>query len=114
VAILLQSFSKVVIVLNYELNKDYIAQNLCVNRAQVEKKCQGKCHLAKKMKEDEQREKAPVNPIKEKAEITVYTTENSRTLFTPSITDITHYTPFLFPAYTAFYPMVFHPPSFLA
>jgi hypothetical protein len=32
-------------VLNYKLHQDYIAKNLCVNRAKPELQCDGKCHL---------------------------------------------------------------------
>ncbi len=38
----------------YALNKDYIAKNLCVNRDKPKSCCQGKCHLNKQLaKSDE-------------------------------------------------------------
>ncbi len=55
--LLTQAFSKWVWVLEYELNKDYIAQTLCVNKENVELKCKGKCQLMKKLAEEEQQEK---------------------------------------------------------
>jgi hypothetical protein len=44
-----QAFSKWMIVLEYELNKEYIAAKLCENRDLPVLKCKGKCQLAKKM-----------------------------------------------------------------
>ncbi len=44
-----QSFVKLGIVIWYEYNKDYIAKNLCENRAAPEKKCCGKCYLNKQL-----------------------------------------------------------------
>ena len=41
----------------FELNKRYIAENLCENRAKPELKCNGKCFLQKKLKETEDNEK---------------------------------------------------------
>lgn len=51
-ALLAQTFSKSVLVLNYQWNKDYIARVLCVNRDKPEMKCEGKCYLCKKLKAD--------------------------------------------------------------
>lgn len=51
--ILLQSFSKVWIIISFKLNQDYIAQNLCVNRNKPEMHCCGKCVLNKNLKADE-------------------------------------------------------------
>ncbi|MFN8258360.1 MAG: hypothetical protein U0W24_21905 [Bacteroidales bacterium] len=36
--------------IEYALFKDYIAKNLCINRNKPESKCNGKCHLAKQIK----------------------------------------------------------------
>ncbi len=47
-----QTFSKCVIVLDYQWNKDYIAKYLCVNRDKPEMKCEGKCYLCKKLKKE--------------------------------------------------------------
>lgn len=48
-----QTFSKWFMLMEYQLNKDYIAANLCENRAKPELKCHGKCQLMKKMKQEE-------------------------------------------------------------
>ena len=51
-----QAFSKWAYVLQYNLNKDYIANVLCENKEKVELKCKGKCQLAKKLAADEGRQ----------------------------------------------------------
>ncbi|NDK55762.1 hypothetical protein [Pontibacter fetidus] len=48
--ILLQTFSKVVVLADYQANKAYIMEFLCINRDKPELKCEGKCHLTKKLK----------------------------------------------------------------
>jgi hypothetical protein len=37
----------------FKINRDYIAKVLCKNRQRPELKCDGKCYLAKKLKEQE-------------------------------------------------------------
>jgi hypothetical protein len=41
---------------DYQINKDYIAKNLCENRNRPEMKCEGKCQLCKKMKAEDNKE----------------------------------------------------------
>lgn len=48
-----QSMVKVAIVGWYELNKDYVAKNLCENRNKPQMKCCGKCYLRKQLKKAE-------------------------------------------------------------
>ncbi|HEY0053823.1 MAG TPA: hypothetical protein VGB63_00580 [Pedobacter sp.] len=44
------SFAGLLAVLSFKVNKDYIAANICVNRAKPKLNCQGKCYLAKTQK----------------------------------------------------------------
>lgn len=48
-----QAFSKWVMLLEFELNRDYIANNLCENRIRPKLKCGGKCQLMKAMEAEE-------------------------------------------------------------
>jgi hypothetical protein len=41
---------------NYELRKDYIIQNFCVNKDRPELKCDGQCYLAKQIKAAQQQD----------------------------------------------------------
>ncbi|WP_157607914.1 hypothetical protein [Seonamhaeicola sp. S2-3] len=42
--------------IEYLLNQDYIAEFLCVNKDKPELQCNGKCHLAKELKKQQQQE----------------------------------------------------------
>lgn len=53
---LAQTFSKAFIVAEYQLNKDYIAKNLCVNKSRPKMHCNGRCHMMKKFKQEEKQE----------------------------------------------------------
>jgi hypothetical protein len=72
IIILLQTFSSFVIRANYLLNKDYIAKVLCINREKPQMHCNGKCYLAKKLKEQERQEQQSPNPKLEKFEVQLF------------------------------------------
>ena len=55
-SLLLQLFSREVIVMSFELNRDFIAKTLCENRDRPQLNCDGKCYLAKKLKAQHDRE----------------------------------------------------------
>ena len=58
-----QTFSKWFVEISFDLNRDYIAKNLCENRFRPVLKCNGNCVLMKKMKQEEKKEQdAP--PVK--------------------------------------------------
>src|SRR5690349_1774904 len=48
-----QTFSKWVWELDYQLNKAYLAKDLCINKSKPQLHCNGKCQLAKKLAEEE-------------------------------------------------------------
>jgi predicted ATPase len=56
-----QTFSKWIVILNYQINKEYIAAKLCENKARPQLHCNGKCQFMKKMKATEEKEQAPAN-----------------------------------------------------
>ena len=57
----LQTFSKMLVILEYEWNKDYIIKTLCVNRSKPKSCCQGKCFLNKKLTQEENPQSCPVD-----------------------------------------------------
>jgi hypothetical protein len=68
--IFIQPLSKVWIFVSFKINQDYIAKNLCENRAKPMLKCNGKCQLMKKLKQaDKDEEKQTPQTIKEKLEV---------------------------------------------
>ena len=56
-AFAMQMFSKAVIVCSFYANQDYIAKNLCENRAKPKSCCAGKCQLRKKLNKDTNEDK---------------------------------------------------------
>ncbi|MEC5142279.1 hypothetical protein [Chitinophaga sp. 212800010-3] len=55
--LLLQNFSKSLIVMQFKVNQTYIAKELCVNRDKPQMHCNGHCHLKKELDKDTQPEK---------------------------------------------------------
>lgn len=52
-AFAMQTFSKAVIVVDFYANQDFIAKNLCENKAKPQLNCCGKCQLKKKLNQEE-------------------------------------------------------------
>jgi hypothetical protein len=64
----MQALGKFIIYTDYIINKEYIANNLCINKSKPILKCNGKCHLAKQLKKQDQKENKS-SSSKEKVEI---------------------------------------------
>jgi hypothetical protein len=54
-----QTFSKWCVILDYQVNRDFIAKNLCINRSKPLSCCKGNCYLNKKLVADETDQQAP-------------------------------------------------------
>jgi len=54
-----QTFSKWCLIVEYQVNRDFISKNLCVNRFKPCACCKGKCYLNKKIAADESQQQAP-------------------------------------------------------
>ena len=66
----LQTFSKWLVILEYKINENYIAKNLCENRKNAVSCCRGKCYLAKQLTKDENQQQSPFKGgQREKAEV---------------------------------------------
>ncbi|QMU29123.1 hypothetical protein [Adhaeribacter radiodurans] len=83
VVMLVQSFSKVWIVLDYQANKNYIAEFLCVNKAKPQMHCQGHCYLKKQLAKAEEAQKKSTNQ-NQKFEITLFCQNLFRVTFIPA------------------------------
>jgi hypothetical protein len=53
VLMLSQTFSKWLVVIEYNLNKDFVAQKLCINKAKPKLNCHGKCQMMNRLVEEE-------------------------------------------------------------
>lgn len=80
-AFLLQTFSKLIIYVNYELNLDYIIKTYCINKNDPSKHCDGKCHLTKQLQEEDKKENLPGTTRDERPEINLFSENIKAYLF---------------------------------
>ncbi len=71
-SILIQSFSRIFILVEYELNKEYITNIFCENKSEPQLQCNGKCHLMKQLKAEDEKENMPLNKIKVKSDVLLF------------------------------------------
>ncbi len=70
-------FSKWSFVVYYQVNKSYIAKELCINKNRPQLHCDGKCFLAKKLKAEEEKEqKATSEKLEKMPEIVLFFDNN--------------------------------------
>lgn len=64
--------------LDYVLNYEYISEVLCINKAQPQLQCDGKCHLRTQLEssQDEEAPGKPVPPTSEEEQINYFLTAN--------------------------------------
>lgn len=98
----------------YRINRDYIAENLCVNRDKPMLNCNGQCYLAKKLKAAEEKEQKSNSERLEKMPEVVLSFQSIQPVFTaqfiPAIVVENHFT------VSEFFPNAaangfFHPPQ---
>jgi hypothetical protein len=53
---LAQTFNRFFIVVDYQLNKEYIAKTLCENKNKPQMHCNGKCQMMKKLQQEEKKD----------------------------------------------------------
>ena len=109
-SLLVQSFSTLIILVNYQINKDYITQNFCENKSKPMMHCNGQCHLKKQLQKQEKNESTPVNPVKEKNVIQLFS-QSQIFNFSDIETGSTIYSSYLLKEIKSSAPSVFHPPT---
>lgn len=67
--VLLQSFSREVLLVDFTLNQAVISARYCVNKARPALHCDGKCYFAKKARQQEERQNKSAGPVKERLEM---------------------------------------------
>src|SRR4051794_9959605 len=106
-----QTFSKWVWELDYQLNKTYITSNLCINKAKPQLHCNGKCQLAKKLAEEENKSKTSGTASLKNDASTVFFKQD---IEAPDLSlhnaHHKHQSVYLAEPCTAESPSVFHPP----
>ena len=108
--IMFQSMSTLCIYTAFALNRNYISENICINRFDSLPVCKGQCYLSDKLKENEKQEKK--FPDLKQKEIPLFC-EEKNLLNAPSLlsaqTDIipNNAADFIISGYAA---SIFHPP----
>lgn len=104
-------------VLDYIINYDYIAKELCENKAKPEMHCNGKCHLMKELAKaaEEQKQESDRKSAQQNAEVLFCEVLNdfsfSPSVVIPAIKNETAYRN-LYSHNTAV--SIFHPPAFIS
>lgn len=94
----------------YELNKEYIAAELCVNKDKPQLQCNGKCFLAKKIAEAEKKQQANERQTqKDLLQQVMLISEFKITFFGSIISP--DYTPYKPQNPTQKHQSIFHPPQ---
>jgi len=112
--LLTQTFSKWLVVFEYKLNKDYIAQKLCVNKAKPKLHCNGKCQMMKRLAEEGKQSSTNTtnNTSKIKMPELIYSNEVNQFLLPLSDISVVSYNeePSTFIHRAPAFP-IFHPPA---
>lgn len=112
-ALVLQTGFKVVLYLDYQVNKETITQKYCENKAKPEMKCHGKCHLKKQLKEEDKRNSTEKNNFREQTEISPFHEHKKQTLKTQTENNFTKCFFYLLKESEKSTSGIFHPPTTL-
>jgi len=110
------SLAPAFIVAGFELNKDYIATTLCVNRDKPQLHCNGKCYLMKKLKAAEENERKENTRLKMETfsgyfNIKTFTNLKTQFFLLSDFTPVAHYISFYVSRVSG---SIFKPPTVLA
>ena len=109
--IFLQTFSSFVIRADYFINKSYIARVLCINKAKPETHCNGKCYLAKQLKQQENQDQQAPATKWEKFDMQPFFLPGSPDLSNDQFLVTTKYRAANEMLTFSFHRSIFHPPS---
>lgn len=109
--IIFQSFSKIFILINFQLNREYISKNLCVQKKFKNNCCKGSCHLKKELKEEEKKEQSPSNCLKDIKEVQIFCQNNTFFQFQSDFLLQKIFIPFSRSKIVSVSFSIFHPPT---
>ena len=109
--ILMQTCGKLVIFVNYEINKKQITEKYCVNKSKPMAHCNGMCHMIKQLQKEEKQENPPVKSQTEKYEITLFSSVEEDSLSIMYITGDYSYSILQLIKITSPVSSIFHPPT---
>jgi hypothetical protein len=108
-SLMLQTFSKGLVLAEFMLNRDYIANVLCINKAKPQLACHGQCQLMKQMDKETKKDQNG-NAVKDKYEV-VFADINTAFHLTPYIAVKELFTAYKGGAHRDPLHAVFHPPQ---
>jgi len=104
-----ENISRLLVTAAFELNQQYIAEYFCVNKDKPMLHCDGKCYLARKLKEAEEKEKKSEKESLKVSYQPAFITEKTR--WTAPVSPIEKHQPVEFPFLLPSRPAkIFHPP----
>jgi hypothetical protein len=103
------SFNKAIVLLDYSLNKNFIAAELCENRNMPKSCCQGKCFLKKQLQKEESAKNTSTSS-KEEINIQWFCEEGSVNNYYSSSNDLL-FADYLLKRYSVLLSSVFRPPG---
>lgn len=106
-----QCFYKLGLITYYQLNRDYIAEVLCINKEKPITMCHGQCFLNRNLDLSEESEGTPASPGKEKVDIPFFLISRGLNAFNALAKPAIMHSAYL-RLYTSGYLTVpFHPPA---
>jgi hypothetical protein len=108
--ILSANFSRLFVFAGFELNRDYIAAELCVNKAKPELNCKGRCFLAEKLKKAQEKEKKQEKELQKSCFQEASIASNKGFFFQTELLDIIN-TEAIVPSLAKRSVFIFHPPQ---
>ena len=110
IAVAGSTFNKAIALLDYSLNKNFIAATLCENRNKPACCCHGKCYLKKQLQKDETG-KNTSTVAKEKIDIVLFCENGPQNYFDHSAHPGLLFPGYVLKQYSTSLSSVFHPPS---
>lgn len=113
-AIIMQSTGSIWIYLGFQLNRDYIVSQLCINRFETIPVCKGSCYLEEKIKEEKSNNDAEIKvKLLEVAMVLPVPDDNHKKPIQHPIEDIVFTPASIGPLSNGFCFSIFKPPVFL-
>ncbi len=110
-AFIFQVSGKVIILADYCINKDFIADVLCVNKDKPKLHCEGKCHLTKQLEKEEKNQKVPFGSKEDKHEVQLFAEKKNVFNFFSASLSGQNVLPYEAPVSGRHLHSVFHPPK---
>lgn len=111
VAVLTSNLGASLIQLNYAVNLDLIIEQFCVNKDKPIMQCNGQCHLAKQLKQHEEKRQDSQSNEQEEILVLQWFQKVERTAFSKAAITLIQYGGSKFPIEAGFLSLPDHPPS---